>query len=190
MHRWCSRYFASYCIAFKKFVWLSRYIDLISSITCVPMNHGHSIITFFCFGFVLACLQCSGCGEDFYCGGSCQKKHWPQHKFRCQQYKQLITYAAKRWHYVLDNYRDSKQSGEMPCYFGTDFAIDYLALRDNEWAIPYKDDDLCLAKDYSILSAGCGDIRSLVFTIGLLTGRVCGTVAYHYVWLWSICDGA
>lgn len=67
-----------------------------------------------------------------------------------------------------------KHSGEMPYYCGTDFAMDFLALKDNEWAAPYDIEDACLSRDYSVLSVGCGDIRSLVLTVAEVPERFTG----------------
>lgn len=57
---------------------------------------------------------------------------------------------------------------DCPFYFGNTIAVDFLKLRDNEWKAPHNLHDLCLDKDFAVLSVGCGDLRSVVNTVAQL----------------------
>ena len=133
-------------------------------------------LEFSCF-LCLVYHQCSGCGEEYYCSRKCQKRDWKEedHKIQCGEFKKLVTLVTNvRWKKLLPHFKIMKRTAEMPCYHGRTFAVDYLALKGNEWKTLYKSDDPCLARDYNILSVGCGDIRSLVYTITSLPNQFSG----------------
>ena len=52
----------------------------------------------------------------------------------------------------------------VPYYIGNEIAIDLLNLQENEM-LDSEQADENLTRDYSILSAGCGNIRNLIYTI-------------------------
>ncbi|XP_072044817.1 uncharacterized protein [Amphiura filiformis] len=123
--------------------------------------------------------ECACCGEAFYCDKTCQKKAWKSHKEQCNKVKRRILWKTAIWRYhqtrYLGNVRMQCQY-DLPFYFGNSNAIDFLNLKENEWEQPYLEDDPCLKKEFFVLSVGCGDIRSLVNTIGSLPETFVGKV--------------
>ena len=72
-----------------------------------------------------------------------------------------------------------QQSGTpllVPYYFGNALAIDMLNLQSNECNDPESVDNDPLKNNYSILSAGCGNIRNWVHTLASLPSEFSGKV--------------
>ena len=72
------------------------------------------------------------------------------------------------WGVAYMHYKTMKRQADKPYYFGNTLAYDFCNLQDNEWARPHSTEDSCLDANYSILSVGCGDLRSLMYTISCL----------------------
>ncbi|XP_072013094.1 uncharacterized protein [Amphiura filiformis] len=127
-------------------------------------------------------LECSSCGEAYYCDRTCQKKDWKEHKTDCKEVQEIIKDAGQMWSKIAEEFKYKETSKgqyihylpDFPFYFGNTMAADFLNLRQNEWQAPHRADDACLDRDYSVLSVGCGDIRSLVNTIAQLPNEFRG----------------
>ena len=57
---------------------------------------------------------------------------------------------------------------EPPVYIGNTIASDFLYLKGNEWLESADIGEIDLKRTYNVLSIGCGDLRSTVFTIASL----------------------
>ena len=55
---------------------------------------------------VVTLQKCSACLLVSYCSLECQKKHWPQHKICCQQYRRdsSCPYTHERMNHRADDY--------------------------------------------------------------------------------------
>ena len=67
--------------------------------------------------------------------------------------------------YVLDT----------PYYLGNALAVDFLRMQTNEM-LDATDTSEALQRDYSILSAGCGNLRNLIYTITSLPDEFMGSL--------------
>ena len=126
-------------------------------------------------------LQCAACGEVYYCDRSCQKQDWPNHRPTCKDTRQRILRTATIWSICYQHYTSSKRSGDLPYYFGNTLAYDFLNLQENEWELPHSVEDPSLDASYSILSVGCGDLRSVLYTINCLPKEYRGKLHFTLV---------
>ncbi|XP_072013091.1 uncharacterized protein [Amphiura filiformis] len=126
-------------------------------------------------------LECAACGEVYYCDRNCQKQDWPSHRPVCKDTRQRILRTATIWSICYQHYASSKRSGSMPYYFGNTLAYDFLNLRENEWMTPHSVEDSSLDDDYRILSIGCGDLRSMLYTMKCLPEEYRGKLHFTLV---------
>ena len=84
------------------------------------------------------------------------------------------------WSVCFEHYSSSKRPGCMPYYFGNTLAYDFLNLKENEW-MPPQSAELTLDADYRILSIGCGDLRSLLYTIKCLPEEYRGKLHFTLI---------
>ncbi|XP_072027811.1 uncharacterized protein, partial [Amphiura filiformis] len=127
--------------------------------------------------------ECSGCNDAWYCSQSCQLKDRSNHKVLCQKrVKGVKEAAAKKRDYF------QKRSGgplSRPYYVGNNIAIDMLNLQENECdeKLDANERAANLKSDFSILQAGCGNLRNTILTVASLpvdfTGKV-STVLNDY----------
>ncbi|XP_072039191.1 uncharacterized protein [Amphiura filiformis] len=120
--------------------------------------------------------ECTACCNAWYCGETCQRKHWKEHKPSCQKCTQEIKATVASLKVNLQN-----QVMRCPYYVGNALAIDLLNLPGNELCsedvkstkTPKQDP---LEGSYSILSAGCGNLRNWIHTIASLPNEFKGTL--------------
>ncbi|XP_022082385.1 uncharacterized protein LOC110974811 [Acanthaster planci] len=112
-------------------------------------------------------LECSGCNSAWYCNTDCQRRCFPTHKEACQAIRDSIRQMSTTIVRSRQNY------GDFPQYFGNTMAKDFLQLPHNEWSSKQVTEDE-LARDYHVLSAGCGDLRNTVLTAASLPDKYRG----------------
>ncbi|XP_072038667.1 uncharacterized protein [Amphiura filiformis] len=110
-------------------------------------------------------LECSGCVGTWYCGKSCQKEDWLNHKSSCKGHGEEVRFAAQRIRATIES--KHRKPLPQPFYVGNAIAIDMLNLKNNEYnvtEVSASDIHPALTKDYSILSVGCGNLRNFIHT--------------------------
>ncbi|XP_033635350.1 uncharacterized protein LOC117296498 [Asterias rubens] len=113
---------------------------------------------------------CAECNNAWYCNKECQTRDWKAtHKKKCRGVKENIKTLATS----LLRQKTFSRNAEAPYYFGNTLARDFLQLDNNEWSgeVVTEED---MARDYHVLSAGCGDLRDTVLTAGSLPDRYQG----------------
>ncbi|KAL2833788.1 hypothetical protein BDW59DRAFT_156589 [Aspergillus cavernicola] len=107
---------------------------------------------------------CKNCLLVIYCGATCQKTHWPQHKFEC---KSPLGKATWQPAWVLENRMPAfigqglgESFGDRKYLWGNVPAFDVLQLESNE-GDQYSN-------DLRVLFAASGDLRNIVTTIAHL----------------------
>ncbi|KYG40502.1 hypothetical protein M433DRAFT_116968 [Acidomyces richmondensis BFW] len=110
-------------------------------------------------------FACKGCLLVQYCGSTCQKSHWRQHKNDCKS-PYLKNSWMPRWHtqgrdpaFIGDG-APVVSFGGIKYFWGNTPALDVLRLKDNEGE--------AYGKDLHLLFAASGDIRNLAMTISCL----------------------
>ncbi len=68
------------------------------------------------------------------------------------------------------------KTADGPAYIGNTFAIDFLQLPRSEWSETGAPEEPETTRDYNILTVGCGDLRSTVFTLASLPASYRGNV--------------
>ncbi|XP_072037574.1 uncharacterized protein [Amphiura filiformis] len=124
-------------------------------------------------------LMCSACCNAWYCAETCQRQHWKDHKPSCQERTQEIKEAATSLKVKFNSH--SEKVVQSPYYVGNALAIDMLNLPGNELCsedikstkTPKQDP---LEASYSILSAGCGNLRNWIHTVTSLPNGFKGTL--------------
>ncbi|XP_038047661.1 uncharacterized protein LOC119721775 [Patiria miniata] len=110
--------------------------------------------------------ECASCNDAWYCNKGCQRRHWPAHKELCKKVKEIVTKLSadltKRNSKLACNTRVADSSH----YFGNTMAKDFLKLANNELSGETTAEQL--TRDFHVLSAGCGDLRSTVLTAASL----------------------
>ncbi|XP_038066904.1 uncharacterized protein LOC119736939 [Patiria miniata] len=113
-------------------------------------------------------LECSACNSAWYCNADCQRRDFPLHKTTCRGILTSIKQLSSKL------FRLKGQYGDFPEYFGNTLARDFLQLDNNEWSGKSVEEKLELDRDYHVLSAGCGDLRSTVLTAASLPAEYQG----------------
>ncbi|XP_072038666.1 uncharacterized protein [Amphiura filiformis] len=122
--------------------------------------------------------ECSACCSAWYCGATCQRQRWKNHKPGCQQFKQEILRAAP---VMKEKFaRLATLPVVAPFYIGNALGVDLLNLNSNENAkdktsVKPSEQDPLLGS-YSILSAGCGNLRNWILTVASLPEEFKGTL--------------
>ncbi|XP_022082386.1 uncharacterized protein LOC110974812 [Acanthaster planci] len=111
--------------------------------------------------------ECSGCNNAWYCNTDCQRRNFPTHKVQCRQTRESIREMSTKLSRLTMLY------GDFPQYFGNTMAKDFLQLPTNEWSSKQVTEGE-LARDYHVLSAGCGDLRNTVLTAASLPDKYRG----------------
>ncbi|XP_038047619.1 uncharacterized protein LOC119721694 [Patiria miniata] len=119
--------------------------------------------------------ECASCNHAWYCDARCQHTHWATHKEECKN----ITRNVKGTAPLVGQYHTEKggqifRTEEPPAYIGNTIANNFLRLEENEWSELADVGQEELARDYHVLSAGCGDLRNTVLTIASLPARYRG----------------
>ncbi|XP_072038618.1 uncharacterized protein [Amphiura filiformis] len=128
--------------------------------------------------------ECTACCDAWYCGETCQRQHWKDHKPSCQKRTQEIREVGAALKVNFHNYpkfSSEKAMMQFPYYIGNTLAIDMLNLPANESRREdertEKTSELDTLEDsYSILSAGCGNIRNWIHTVASLPNEFKGTL--------------
>ncbi|XP_071807525.1 uncharacterized protein [Asterias amurensis] len=121
--------------------------------------------------------ECSGCNNASYCSKACQTESWVYHKQQCKPIKHFIKDASMIMSSLFTSLGESLfKTADGPAYIGNTFALDFLQLPRNEWSETGAPEDQDQTRDYNILSAGCGDLRSTVLTLGSLPATYQGNV--------------
>ncbi|XP_038047660.1 uncharacterized protein LOC119721773 [Patiria miniata] len=114
--------------------------------------------------------ECASCSNAWYCSKECQLTDWKSHKPSCKEAKDSMKKLAEKLQKrAVVTY---SISGDFPYYIGNIFAKDFLQLEGNELTSGVKEDSL--AKDYHILSIGCGNLRNTVLTATSLPDKYQG----------------
>ncbi|XP_038048058.1 uncharacterized protein LOC119722105 [Patiria miniata] len=110
--------------------------------------------------------ECAACNNAWYCNKGCQRRDWPSHREICIDIKGAIRVLS---------FELSERNSKLACntrvedssyYFGNTLAEDFLKLARNELSDGMASENL--TRDFHVLSAGCGDLRSTVLTAGSL----------------------
>ena len=113
-------------------------------------------------------MQCSGCNDAWYCGQSCQLNDRSSHKKLCQKRVKGVKDAAKKQR----DYYEKRSGGPIarPYYVGNTLAVDMLNLQENECNMKSERSEraINLKSDFSILQAGCGNLRHTILTTASL----------------------
>ena len=109
----------------------------------------------------------------WYCNRECQQCDSATHKPPCHKTQASVKSLATK----LRASRPALRLGDTHYYFGNTIAKDFLQLDNNEWSVMGKVEEE-LAKDYHVLSAGCGDLRNTVLTAGSLPARYQGKLHF------------
>ncbi|XP_072038619.1 uncharacterized protein [Amphiura filiformis] len=120
--------------------------------------------------------ECAACCNAWYCGETCQRQHWKEHKPSCQKCTREIKAAVASLKVNLQN-----QVMRCPYYVGNALAIDLLNLPSNELCSEVErsakaSEEDPLESSYSILSAGCGNLRNWIHTVASLPNEFKGTL--------------
>ncbi|XP_022107997.1 uncharacterized protein LOC110988607 isoform X2 [Acanthaster planci] len=121
--------------------------------------------------------ECAACSNAWYCNAACQQQHWPIHKIDCKQITEYIKATGPRmgkWHSDIGG--ELHKTDDPPAYIGNTIAVDFLQLEGNEWSELVAVGEEELKRDYCVLSAGCGDLRSTLLTVASLPARYQGTL--------------
>ncbi|XP_022092711.1 uncharacterized protein LOC110980388 [Acanthaster planci] len=125
--------------------------------------------------------QCSACNNAWYCDAKCQRKNWAAHKSDCKSIQEFIEDLS---HELTKQYTELVKHDvthtrervlDPPYYFGSTMAYDFLQLEQNEWADGINEEET--ARDFNILSAGCGDLRNTVLTAASLPAKYRGKLS-------------
>ncbi|XP_038048048.1 uncharacterized protein LOC119722173 [Patiria miniata] len=108
--------------------------------------------------------ECASCSNEWYCSKECQLTDWKSHKPSCKEAKDSMKTLAEKLYQQRS--ATDKTSKDFPYYIGNIFAEDFLQLEGNELTSGVKEDSL--ARDYHILSVGCGNLRNTVLTAASL----------------------
>ena len=119
-------------------------------------------------------FQCAACSNAWYCGATCQKQHWRDHKRQCRQLVELIKSAGDSLHERFS--KTGVLPGARPYYIGNAIAIDMLNLSANECRQHGQEPTMSSSSsvedsekiDYAILSGGCGNLRNWIHTVASL----------------------
>ncbi|XP_071800600.1 uncharacterized protein [Asterias amurensis] len=119
--------------------------------------------------------ECSQCNIVWYCNKDCQLRNWENHKRLCLHIKADIKSLSANFREGNISFSKIKMVLDPPYYIGNIVAKDFLRLDNNEWSgkVLTKED---MARDYHVLSAGCGDLRNTVLTAGSLPDRYQGKI--------------
>ncbi|XP_033635457.1 uncharacterized protein LOC117296566 isoform X1 [Asterias rubens] len=115
--------------------------------------------------------ECKQCNNAWYCNKECQLANWSIHKQSCVYFRETIKEVAGL---LVEKHSEGTIFGDAPYYFGNIIARDYLKLVNNEWSEEVMEEDL--ARDYQLLSVGCGDLRNTVLTAASLPARYQGSL--------------
>ncbi|XP_072038616.1 uncharacterized protein [Amphiura filiformis] len=122
--------------------------------------------------------ECSACCNAWYCEETCQRQHWKDHKLSCRKRTQDIKEASASLYVTFQNH--SGKGMGYPYYIGNALAIDMLNLQGNELlskdVTSAKTEQDPLECNYSILSAGCGNLRNWIHTVASLPKEFKGTL--------------
>ncbi|XP_033635916.1 uncharacterized protein LOC117296920 [Asterias rubens] len=116
--------------------------------------------------------ECAQCSNAWYCNRECQVSNWKEHKQACSALKSTIKSLASMLGRRNTSIGETERTSDPPYYFGNTIARDFLRLLDIEWSDEKVKREL--ARDFHVLSAGCGDLRSTVLTVGSLPDEYTG----------------
>ncbi|XP_072038669.1 uncharacterized protein [Amphiura filiformis] len=124
--------------------------------------------------------ECSACCDTWYCGEACQRQHWKAHKPSCHERTKEIRETVAPLKVVL-RYNSYYVNLRCPYYIGNALAIDMLNLPGNELCSEDVKSEKTSKQDplkdsYSILSAGCGNLRNWIHTVASLPNGFKGTL--------------
>ncbi|XP_072025605.1 uncharacterized protein [Amphiura filiformis] len=119
--------------------------------------------------------ECSNCNNASYCTTTCQRQHWSKHKRACKERVESINFTSELLEKLFySTVRAAPRGLGTPYYIGNAIALDLLNLQEEEKSDSTEFEKGHLTKDFSILSAGCGNLRNLIYTITSLPKEFCG----------------
>ncbi|XP_038048056.1 uncharacterized protein LOC119722103 [Patiria miniata] len=110
--------------------------------------------------------ECASCNSAWYCNKKCQRSDWPAHKENCNKIKSLIIKLSIKLAARNSKLASSTRVDDSSHYFGNTLAKDFLKIASNE--LFDETAAVQLARDFHVLSAGCGDLRNTVMTAASL----------------------
>ncbi|XP_072031029.1 uncharacterized protein [Amphiura filiformis] len=110
--------------------------------------------------------ECANCNNTSYCTATCQRQHWPNHKQACKKSVESVKSTSMFLEQLFFSKVGIAPHGlGAPYYIGNAIAVDLLNLQEEEMSGSTESADSHVIKDFSILSAGCGNLRNLIYTI-------------------------
>ncbi|KAJ8032931.1 hypothetical protein HOLleu_23023 [Holothuria leucospilota] len=123
--------------------------------------------------------ECSGCYAAWFCDKTCQGFAWKSHKVECSKWTEKAREVALAKKILrLKDTPGAADVIDYPYYFGNNIAFDLLRLPKEPDVFFEKGEENALKQDFSLLLAGCGDLRNAIHTIYCLPQAYVGKLRF------------